>query len=74
MSHKGCSPDNSACEGLLGRLNVEMYFAECWEKRALAELHEAVDVYLHWYNEDRIKISLGSLSPLQYRRQFGLAA
>ena len=74
MSRKGCSPDNSACEGLFGRLKVEMYFGEGWEKRTLAELREAVDAYLHWYNEERIKVSLGGLSPLQYRRQLGLAA
>lgn len=74
MSRKGCSPDNSACEGLFGRLKVEMYFGEGWEKRTLAELRAAVDEYLHWYNEERIKVSLGGLSPLQYRRQLGLAA
>ncbi|MBA4143307.1 MAG: IS3 family transposase, partial [Nitrosospira sp.] len=27
-----------------------------------------------WYNEKRIKISLGSLSPLEYRESLGLAA
>lgn len=74
MSRKGCSPDNSAAEGLFGRLKVEMYFGEGWEKRTLAELREAVDEYLHWYNEERIKISLGGLSPLQYRRKMGYAA
>jgi transposase InsO family protein len=74
ISRKGCSPDNSACEGLLGRLKVKMYFGEGWEKRTLAELREAVDAYLHWYNEERIKVSLGGLSPLHYRRQLGLAA
>jgi transposase InsO family protein len=51
-----------------------MYFGEGWEKRMLAGLREAVDVYLHWYNEDRIKVSLGGLSSLQYRRQLGLTA
>lgn len=74
MSKKGCSPDNSAAEGLFGRLKVEMYFGEGWDKRTLAELREAVDEYLHWYNEERIKVSLGGLSPLQYRRKLGYAA
>ena len=27
-----------------------------------------VDSYIRWYNEKRIKISLGSLSPLEYRK------
>jgi transposase InsO family protein/transposase-like protein len=74
MSKKGCSPDNSAAEGLFGRLKVEMYFGEDWDKRTLAELRKAVDEYLHWYNEERIKVSLGGLSPLQYRRKLGYAA
>ena len=64
----------STLEGLFGRLKVEMYFGEGWDKRTLAELREAVDEYLHWYNEERIKVSLGGLSTLQYRRKLGYAA
>ena len=26
MSKKGCSPDNSACEGFFGRLKNEMFY------------------------------------------------
>lgn len=26
MSNKGCSPDNSACEGFFGRLKNEMFY------------------------------------------------
>ena len=47
MSRKGCLPDNSACEGLFGRLKAETCFGEGWEKRTLAELRAAVDAYLH---------------------------
>ncbi len=28
---------------------------------------------LRWYNEHRIKLSLGALSPEMYRRQLGIA-
>jgi putative transposase len=35
---------------------------------------QMVDSYIHWYNEKRIKISLGSCSPLEYRTRLGLAA
>ena len=34
----------------------------------------AVDSYIRWYNEKRIQISLGSLSPLEYRESLGLTA
>ena len=30
--------------------------------------------YIHWYNENRIKISQGSLSPIEYRESLGLMA
>ena len=35
---------------------------------------EVVDSYICWCNEKRIKISLGSLSPLEYRESLGLTA
>lgn len=31
-----------------------------------------LDEYIHWYSEKRIKLSLGGMSPLQYRRSLGL--
>ncbi|HHY60261.1 MAG TPA: IS3 family transposase, partial [Clostridia bacterium] len=30
--------------------------------------------YLIWYNEERIKVSLGGMSPMEYRQSIGLAA
>ena len=30
--------------------------------------------YVRWYNEKRIKLSLGGMSPLEYRRSLGLIA
>ncbi|MGN0079174.1 MAG: IS3 family transposase [Eggerthellaceae bacterium] len=35
---------------------------------------DAVDDYIHWHNERRMKMSLGGMSPLQYRRSLGLTA
>lgn len=37
-----------------------------------AAAHQAVHEYIAWYNEKRIKISLGSLSPIEYRESLGL--
>ena len=31
MSKKGCSPDNSACEGFFGRLKNEMFYGRSWK-------------------------------------------
>ncbi len=35
---------------------------------------EVLDSYIRWYNAKRIKISLGALSPLEYRESLGIAA
>jgi transposase InsO family protein/transposase-like protein len=74
MSSKGCSPDNSACEGFFGRMKNEMYYGRGWEQRTAEELIAAVDTYIVWYNSSRIKMSLGGKSIIQYRLSLGLAA
>ena len=72
MSKKGCSPDNAACEGFFGRLKNEMFYGVSWIGVSIKEFVLQLDKYLHWYAEKRIKLSLGGLSPVQYRTQLGL--
>lgn len=72
MSKKGCSPDNSACEGFFGRLKNEMYYGRNWQGISISDFTLILDEYIHWYNEKRIKVSLGGRSPLQYRRDLDL--
>ena len=72
MSKKGCSPDNSACEGFFGRLKNEMFYGKSWEGFSLAQFMASLDSYMQWYKEKRIKVSLGGLSPLEYREALGL--
>jgi transposase InsO family protein len=72
MSRKGCSPDNSACEGFFGRLKNELFYSRSWQATTIEQFIQIVDSYIHWYNEKRIKISLGALSPLEYRQSLGL--
>ena len=67
MSKKACSPDNSACEGFFGRLKNEMFYGRSWAGVSLEDFICAIDDYIHWYNERRIKKSLGYLSPAEYR-------
>ncbi|MGM3192951.1 IS3 family transposase [Dickeya dadantii subsp. dieffenbachiae] len=73
MSRKGCSPDNSACEGFFGRLKNEMYYGREWLGITPEIFMQHVDAYIRWYNERRIKLSLGAVSPEMYRRQLGIA-
>jgi transposase InsO family protein len=42
--------------------------------RPIVHFIQAVDSYIRWYNAKRIKISLGVLSPIEYRESLGLAA
>jgi hypothetical protein len=74
MSKKGCSPDNSACEGFFGRLKNEMFYGRSWKDVTIEEFVRALDEYIHWYAEKRIKLSLGGMSPIQYRQSLGLLA
>lgn len=72
MSRKGCSPDNAACEGFFGRLKNEMFYPRDWKSTTIEAFIRALHEYILWYNEKRIKISLGSLSPIEYRESLGL--
>ena len=73
MSKKGCSPDNAACEGFFGRLKNELFYGRSWAGVSIEEFMGRLDGYLHWYNEKRIKISLGGRSPVEYRQSLGIA-
>ena len=74
MSRKACSPDNAACEGFFGRLKNELFYPRSWLNTTLDEFISALDSYIHWYNEARIKVSLGFRSPTEYRRNLGIVA
>lgn len=73
MSRKACSPDNAACEGFFGRLKNELFYARDWLNTTVDEFMAALDAYIRWYNEARIKVSLGSRSPVEYRKSLGIA-
>jgi transposase InsO family protein len=74
MSKKGCSPDNSACEGFFGRLKNEMFYNRSWQDISIEQFVSVLNRYIQWYNEKRIKMSLGAMSPIDYRKSIGLAA
>jgi transposase InsO family protein/transposase-like protein len=71
MSRKGYAPDNAACEGFFGRLKNEMFYFRSWIGVGIEEFINILHEYLIWYNEKRIKLSLGGMSPLEYRRSLG---
>ena len=74
MSRKACSPDNAACEGFFCRLKTELFYPGEWKSTTVVQFIATVDSYIRWYNEKRIKIALGSLSPIEYRESLGLTS
>lgn len=73
MSRKAFSPDNAACEGFFGRLKNELFYGGDWLTTTIDEFIAALDTYIRWYNEARIKLSLGSRGPTEHRKMLGLA-
>lgn len=49
-----------------------MFYGREWTNVTIERFIEILDQYIHWYAEQRIKISLGGLSPLQRRFKLGL--
>lgn len=74
MSKKGCSPDNSACEGFFGRLKNEFFYHRDWDGVTADSFMELLNEYIVFYNERRKKQSLGWMSPRRYRSSKGLVA
>ena len=65
MSRKGNCYDNSVMENFFGILKQEMYYGTTYY--SFEELKEAIEKYIKYYNEKRIKEKLGWMSPVQYR-------
>ena len=67
MSRKGCSPDNSACEGFFGKMKNEMFYSRSWQGVTLEKFMQHIDSYMGYNRDTRTKLSLGGLSPAEYR-------
>lgn len=65
MSRKGNCFDNSPMENFFGILKQEMYYGEVY--CSYEELKTAIEKYIRYYNEKRIKAKLGWHSPIEYR-------
>ena len=65
MSRKGNCYDNSVMENFFGVMKQEMYYGVIYY--SFNELKEAIENYIVYYNERRIKQKLGWMSPVEYR-------
>lgn len=65
MSRKGNCHDNSIMENFFGIMKQEMYYGMTYY--SYEELKIAIEKYIKYYNEKRIKEKLGWMSPVEYR-------
>lgn len=67
MSRKGNCLDNAAMESFFSILKSELFYINDFD--SIACLKREIVKYIEYYNNDRIKIKLNGLSPVQYRTQ-----
>jgi len=72
MSRKGCCLDNAVMESFFGHLKSEFFYHREFEDAD--ELIAGIDDWIDWYNDGRIKVKLGGMSPVSYRQVFESSA
>ena len=65
MSRKGNCLDNAIIENFFGILKSELFYLKKY--KSINELKNEITQYIDYYNNDRIKLNLKGMSPIQYR-------
>lgn len=65
MSRKGNCLDNSLIENFFGLLKQEIYYGKIYH--SFNSLKETIENWIYYYNNNRIKMKLGGLSPVNFR-------
>ena len=68
MSRKGNCLDNAVIENFFGILKSELYYLKIYD--SILQLKKEISEYIHYYNNDRIKLNLNGMSPIQYRAHY----
>jgi len=71
---EGLQPRQREVRGLFGRIEIGFFCGRDWDGVGIEEFIAMPDAYLRWYPGIRIKSDLDYRSPMQYRRDLGLAA
>ena len=69
MSRIGNVLDNGLIENFFGIMKSEMFYGQENNYKDIEELKVAIDEYINYYNNKRIKIKLKGLTPAEYRNQ-----
>lgn len=65
MSRKGNCLDNAVIENFFGILKSELYYLKKYS--SIDQLKIEIKEYIKYYNNDRIKLNLKGMSPIEYR-------
>jgi len=65
MSRKGNCLDNAVMENFFGTIKSELFYLNKYE--SITHLKKEINKYIKYYNNDRIKLNLNGMSPVQYR-------
>lgn len=65
MSRKGNCLDNAIIENFFGILKSELFYLKKYS--SINQLKQEIIEYIDYYNNDRIKLNLKGMSPIQYR-------
>lgn len=68
MSRKGNCLDNAIIENFFGILKSELFYLKKYS--SICDLKSDIDNYIEYYNNERIKLNLNGMSPIQYRAHY----
>lgn len=70
MSHKGNCLDNAVVESFFSVLKREIFLGQEFKYKSYSELKTAIDEYIFYYNNKRIKHNLRGMTPISYRDSY----
>jgi putative transposase len=68
MSRKGNCLDNAVIESFFGILKSELFYLNKY--KSISQLKKDIKVYIKYYNNERIKLNLKGMSPVEYRAHY----
>lgn len=69
-SRKGNCLDNACIESFFSHLKTEMLYINKY--KSVEALYQAIDEYIHFYNNQRFQKRLNYLAPVQYRKKMAV--
>jgi putative transposase len=68
MSRKGNCLDNAVIENFFGTIKSELFYLNKYT--SISELEKDIKEYIYYYNNDRIRLNLNGMSPIEYRAHY----